>query len=105
MRTCSRVQLQRPLSNRRSMQSKELLRRLGSGQEKALVLVTAVLLQKVKLLIGFNALGNHGEPDTFRQHNDGVDDRRIILVGGDVMDKRLIYFYLVNWKPLQVTQA
>lgn len=69
---------------------KKLIRRHGFGKEIALVLVAAVQLQKVHLRLCFNAFGNHGKPDTFRQHNDRIDDRRIILVGRDVVHKRLV---------------
>ena len=73
-------------------------------QQVSLHLLAADILQKFKLILFFDTLGDDLEAKTLGQRDSGADNRFIILVTPDVPDKFTIDLQAVQWKALEVNQ-
>jgi len=47
---------------------------------ETLTIVTAHLPQSMPYLLAFDTFSNHIQPQTMRHLDDGIDDRRIIII-------------------------
>ena len=56
----------------------------------ALHQIATILAQEIGLANGFNAFGNHLEFETMSQRQRSQADRRITLIGFDILHKRTI---------------
>jgi len=57
----------------------ELFRRRRSARQKSLSVFAAVLPQKLRLFLGFDALGDHFQAVFFRHGDDSGRDRRCLI--------------------------
>jgi hypothetical protein len=64
-----------------------------------------VRAQKIQLLAGLHALGNDLELEVVRAADDRECNRRVIGVGGEVLNERSVDFDGVDRKSLQVGKA
>ncbi len=66
--------------------------------------VAAMASKKIKLLPGFDTLGNDFQSQLLRHCQDSRADCRIIRVPVQILDEGLVDFYGVNRKALQIAQ-
>jgi hypothetical protein len=57
--------------------------------------MTAMAAEKLPLFLGFDPLGNDGQPQVLSQSYDGADNDRVVGIGQYVSDERPINFQLV----------
>ena len=85
------------------------MRELGGGQgpaEKvALSFRTTLGLQVSSLFSRFDALSNHELLEALCHVNYGADDRRVVGIGADLVDKGLVNFQDINGKLPKIAEA
>jgi len=77
----------------------------GPAEELALSFRAALGLKVGPLFWRFDALGNHQVLEALSHANDRAHDRRVIGIGRDLVDKRLVNFQDINGKLPEIAQA
>src|ERR1035437_6362343 len=68
----------------------------GRAEEIALSFRAMLGLKVCPLFSRFDALGYHQVPEALSHVNYGADDRRVIGIGSDLVDKGLVNFQDIN---------
>ena len=74
----------------------DLTRRDRTREEETLSLVAAVLCQEPELLLCFHAFGDDLQAKAVRHGNDGLGDRRVVLVARQARDERPVDFQHID---------
>lgn len=74
----------------------ELVFRQRPTEIIALSVGTALAQQEIRLRFGFDALGDHRQPQVLGQHDDGADDGFVVGVTADVRHEGSIDFESLN---------
>src|SRR6187397_2784750 len=70
----------------------------------ALHFVALMLFEKTVLLGGFYAFRDHAQAQAVSHRDDGLRDRRVVLVARQIEHERAVDFYAAEREALQVTQ-
>ena len=85
-------------------QAREFFRGQRLAEVIALRFVAAQQLEEGELLRGFHPFRNHLEPEAVRHGDDRGDDRRVVGIGADIPDERLVDLQLVDRKALEIAR-
>src|ERR1017187_4127685 len=77
----------------------------GRAEEIALSFRAMLGLKVCPLFSRFDALGYHQVPEALSHVNYGADDRRVIGIGSDLVDKGLVNFQDINGELTKIAQA
>src|ERR1700674_2315254 len=75
------------------------------GEQEALHLVAAGEAQQDTLLLGLDALAQHGEAERAAERDDGLDDHAAVRRAAEGFDELLVDLEPVDREPAQVAQA
>ena len=83
----------------------ELVRRQRLAEIIALDFVTEIGVQEIELLRSFHAFGDDAQTQAVAERDDGLGNRRAVVVGDNVTNEGLIDFEAIDREAFEVTQA
>src|SRR5579863_60899 len=93
------------IASRSGEQPWQVARRHRTAEEKALRLIALVGPQRAGLLGRLDPLGDDLETEIVAESDDGTHDRRIVGLGGHVLDKGAIHLEPIHRKALEVRET